>query len=77
MEFPSDYLTHGIFYPDYSEKINLRRYELLYNSEAPLQTPKAGQSLVNIKLNIVRKGENNKVTLGQHRQGKGLHPGYP
>lgn len=72
LKFSSDYLMHGIFYPDYSEKINLKRYGLLYNSDAPLQTPKPGQSLVNIKFNVVRKGESNKVTLGQHR--KGGHP---
>lgn len=72
-EFSSDYFIHGNFYPDYSEKINLKGYGLLCNSKAPLQTPKPGRSLANIKFNAIRKGENNKVTLGQERRVAG-HP---
>lgn len=44
--------------------MNLKEYGLLNHSDALLRTPKPGRSLVDIKFNAVRKGENNKVTLG-------------
>lgn len=63
-EFSSDYFIHETLYQNYSEKIYLKGYGLLYKSEASLQIPKPGRSLVNIKYRSNRKGANNKSHLG-------------